>query len=301
MILKKGFKVDALEVYKFISSEDIINRLKEMSDDLMIPESDYEYIVDHYFDVEKTKDGLELTTLKENLTENDLYSLVEEQSSGYYHLFYVDLSSKYPILELKNYQTSQYEQYKKDANSLSNYVLKHDVEIDDSLKNEWTEYLKWEKQMITKEQLIQEIEKQTQNYTNQWNKGVLEYAKEMLEELDENGIIDFSKKFTNKELFNGASTPEQYSNSGNTLISNYDIANRLYPPSVAKNMINKNLLDIQTMAISQAKGWIEVAQDTLLAKRSNAYDLSKISEAKSEVKSILGSSNNQTQTKTNNR
>ena len=47
MILKKGFKVDALEVYKFISSEDIINRLKEMSDDLMIPESDYEYIVDH--------------------------------------------------------------------------------------------------------------------------------------------------------------------------------------------------------------------------------------------------------------
>lgn len=218
-------------------------------------------------------------------------------------MFYVDLSSKYGIatLELKNYQTSQYEQYKKDANSLSNYVLKHDVEIDDSLKNEWTKYLKWEKQMITKEQLIQEIEKQTQNYTNQWNKGVLEYAKEMLEELDENGIIDFSKKFTNKELFNGASTPEQYSNSGNTLISNYDIANRLYPPSVAKNMINKNLLDIQTMAISQAKGWIEVAQDTLLAKRSNAYDLSKISEAKSEVKSILGSSNNQTQTKTNNR
>ena len=113
MILKKGFKVDALEVYKFISSEDIVNRLKEMVADLPIPESDYKYIIDNYFDVEKTKDGLELTTLKENLTENDLYSLVEEQSSGYYHLFYVDLSSEYPILELKNYQTSQYEQYKK--------------------------------------------------------------------------------------------------------------------------------------------------------------------------------------------
>lgn len=154
--------------------------------------------------------------------------------------------------------------------------------------------------MITKEQIIQEMAKSLRKNSSQWDRGVLEYAKEILEGLVENGITDFSKKFTNKELFNGASTAEQYSNSGNTLISNYDIANRLYPPSVAKNMINKDLLDIQTMSISQAKVWIEVTQDVLL-KRSNAYDLSKINEAKSEVKSILSLSNNQTQTKTNNR
>ena len=140
MILKQGTKVDALEINKFIPSEDIVNRLKEISSELPIPESNYEYIIDNYFDSETTKDELTLVTIKENLTENDLYDLVKYQSSGYYHLFYVDLSTRYPILELKNYHTSQYEQYKKDANSLSNCILKHDIEIDNSLKSEWTEY-----------------------------------------------------------------------------------------------------------------------------------------------------------------
>ena len=31
MILKQGTKVDALEINKFIPSEDIVNRLKEIS------------------------------------------------------------------------------------------------------------------------------------------------------------------------------------------------------------------------------------------------------------------------------
>lgn len=140
MILKQGTKVDALEINKFIPSEDIVNRLKEISSELPIPESNYEYIIDNYFDSETTKDELTLVTIKENLTENDLYDLVKYQSSGYYHLDFVDLSTRYPILYLKNYQTSQYEQYKKDANSLGNHVLKHDIEIDNSLKSEWTEY-----------------------------------------------------------------------------------------------------------------------------------------------------------------
>lgn len=88
MILKQGTKVDALEINKFIPSEDIVNRLKEISSELPIPESNYEYIIDNYFDSETTKDELTLVTIKENLTENDLYDLVKYQSSGYYHLFF---------------------------------------------------------------------------------------------------------------------------------------------------------------------------------------------------------------------
>lgn len=68
MILRKGVKVDALEINKFITHEDIINRLKEMSDDLIIPEDDYEYIIDNYFDTETAEDGLISTNIKENLT-----------------------------------------------------------------------------------------------------------------------------------------------------------------------------------------------------------------------------------------
>lgn len=56
MILKQGTKVDALEINKFIPSEDIVNRLKEISSELPIPESNYEYIIDNYFDSETTKD-----------------------------------------------------------------------------------------------------------------------------------------------------------------------------------------------------------------------------------------------------
>ena len=139
MILKQGTKVDALEIYKFITSEDIANRLKEMSNDLPI-DNNYDYLVNNYLKEEEVEKGVFVVNIREDLLENDLYNLVEMQSSGYYHLFYVDLSTRYPILELKNYHTSQYEQYKKDANSLSNYILKHDIEIDNSLKSEWTEY-----------------------------------------------------------------------------------------------------------------------------------------------------------------
>lgn len=139
MILKQGTKVDALEIYKFITSEDIANRLKEMSNDLPI-DNNYVYLVNNYLKEEEVEKGVFVVNIREDLSENDLYNLVEMQSSGYYHLFYVDLATRYPILELKNYHTSQYEQYKKDANSLSNYILKHDIEIDNSLKSEWTEY-----------------------------------------------------------------------------------------------------------------------------------------------------------------
>ena len=60
-------------------------------------------------------------------------------------------------------------------------------------------------------------------------------------------------------------------------------------------------LDVQARGLYQAQQLIERSQEALLAKRSNAYNLSKINEAKSEVKSILSSSNGQTQTKTNNK
>ena len=204
---------------------------------------------------------------------------------------------------------------KKDINRLENYVLKNDVWIDDSLKNEWTKYLEWEKKMITKEQLIQEIEKSLNKNSSTWHKGVVEAAKDLINELEEYGTIDFSKKFTNEELFNGAQDASQYSRGGSALMYDDEIAKRFCTPKeyerVTKNGINRldmkrpnehvEWLDVQARGLYQAQQLIERSQEALLAKRSNAYDLSKINEAKSEVKSILSSLNGRTQTKTNNK
>ena len=79
--------------------------------------------------------------------------------------------------------------------------------------------------MITKEQMIKEFEKTLAKNNNQWQRGVIEYAKEFLDTLEENyNIKDFATEFSNEQLMNNASSPKQHSNSGNTLISNYDIA-----------------------------------------------------------------------------
>lgn len=119
--------------------------------------------------------------------------------------------------------------------------------------------------MITKEQMIKEFEKTLTKNNNQWQRGVIEYAKEFLNTLEENyNIKDFATEFSNEQLMNNASSPKQHSNSGNTLISNYDIANRLYSPSVAKTMFNKNLLEVQTKAIYQALILFKNSQHNLL-------------------------------------
>ena len=86
-----------------------------------------------------------------------------------------------------------------------------------------------------------------------------------MDTLEENyNIKDFATEFSNEQLMNNASSPKQHSNSGNTLISNYDIANRLYSPSVAKTMFNKNLLEVQTKAIYQALILFKNSQHNLL-------------------------------------
>jgi len=91
------------------------------------------------------------------------------------------------------------------------------------------------------------------------------YAKEFLDTLEENyNIKDFGAEFSNEQLMNNASSPRQYSNSGNTLISNYDIANRLYSPAVAKTMSNKDLLGVQAKAIYQALILFKNSQHNLL-------------------------------------
>ena len=104
--------------------------------------------------------------------------------------------------------------------------------------------------MITKEQMIKEFEKTLTKNNNQWQRGVIEYAKEFLDTLEENyNIKDFATEFSNEQLMNNASSPRQYSNSGNTLISNYDIA---------------NLLGVQAKAIYQALILFKNSQHNLL-------------------------------------
>ncbi|GIZ06677.1 hypothetical protein [Metamycoplasma salivarium] len=170
--------------------------------------------------------------------------------------------------------------------------------------------------MITKEQMIQEMTKSLRKNSSQWDRGVLEYAKELMERLVECGHNNFEENFTDLQIFGGAANARQYSYGACSLIYDDDIAKRLCTPSEYKRVTangkrhieikrpNKDepeWLDTQTRALYQAKELIKRTQSILQSKRSNAYDLSKIDEAKSEVKSILSSSNNQTQTKTNNR
>ena len=119
--------------------------------------------------------------------------------------------------------------------------------------------------MTNIEKLYQSIESEKQR--SAWNKGVTQYALEMVEQLGEqiNGgyfeELDLTEsKKVRAALLNGAADWSQYSWGGSALIYNGDIAERLCSPSELKKTRNgerrpnsrEEWLDVQARALFQA-------------------------------------------------
>lgn len=105
---------------------------------------------------------------------------------------------------------------------------------------------------MKKLELIKEIEKRSTK--SKWDKGVGEYAVELLENIENGDII------TEENLLNGASSWKEYSLGCCSLIYNSDICERLATQSEQKRTRNGELkpnkneewLDTQARALYQA-------------------------------------------------
>ena len=94
-------------------------------------------------------------------------------------------------------------------------------------------------------------------YRSAWDKGVNEYALELVETLEE---VSCNVRLLKKALLNGADSWQEYSFGGCSLIYDSDIAERLCTPSELKRTRNgerypnsrETWLDCQARALSQA-------------------------------------------------
>ena len=104
----------------------------------------------------------------------------------------------------------------------------------------------------TKNSIINAIEQE--KYRSTWQKGVADYAVELIDGMDDNSPI------TKETLLNGADNWDHYSYGGNALIYDCDIAERLCTPSELKRKKggelqpnnDENWLDVQARALNQA-------------------------------------------------
>lgn len=100
----------------------------------------------------------------------------------------------------------------------------------------------------------------TKNLRSAWDKGVREYALELLENIDE-----IPEKNLHEVLLSGARNWKEYSYGGCTLYFDRDIAYRLCSPSEYKKRkggdlkpnATENWLDVQTRALYQAEMMIK--------------------------------------------
>jgi len=72
---------------------------------------------------------------------------------------------------------------------------------------------------------------ENQKHRSAWDKGVNEYALELVEYLGDEGL-----ETTKKNMLNGADTWDQFSYCGSSLIFDFDIAERLCTPSEYKKI-----------------------------------------------------------------
>ena len=94
---------------------------------------------------------------------------------------------------------------------------------------------------------------------NAWDRGVKEYAYELVEGLEVEEIPEDSQELRSL-LLNGADTWKQYSWGGSSLIYDFDIAERLCTPSELKRVKSgerrpnsrEEWLDVQARALLQA-------------------------------------------------
>ena len=120
---------------------------------------------------------------------------------------------------------------------------------------------------------VSEIKEKLEPLNNRgaWNRGVQEYAIELLDGLEEGlehgyleGDIFQSKNLLDKAMLNGASNWHEYSYGGCSLIYNGDICERLCPLSMQIKCDNgrwnpnknENWLDVQARALYQAASLI---------------------------------------------
>lgn len=94
-----------------------------------------------------------------------------------------------------------------------------------------------------------------------WHRGVIEYAKEILEDIPDESFDELtSSQLLKKAMLNGAEDWQQYSYGGCALIYDGDIAERLCTPSELKRVkhgerqpsSSENWLDVQERALFQA-------------------------------------------------
>ena len=120
--------------------------------------------------------------------------------------------------------------------------------------------------------LLIDIKKELENRQDRsaWNKGVTQYALELIEELQEsekynNEIMDFvGSPADKKAMLNGAMNWSDYSWGGCSYIYNADIAQRLCSPSGLNRCNGGNWqpnrqeqwLDVQARALAQASNRI---------------------------------------------
>lgn len=112
-----------------------------------------------------------------------------------------------------------------------------------------------------KNQILEKIE--SRKAKSAWDKGVLLYAFELVENLEEE-TFPASKSKLEELLLNGANSWSQYSWGGGALIYDFDIAQRLCTPSELKRKRGGELapnsheqwLDVQARALAQAANLI---------------------------------------------
>lgn len=168
------------------------------------------------------------------------------------------------------------------------YDLRHTAETVTALYNALSAMLNPETMEENKEEetmtmtIIETIKKEIEARTERsaWSKGVTVYALELVEGLEEaidSGYFDPSDiaapKVLEKALLNGASSWDEYSWGGCSLIYNGDIAERLCCPSELKKTRNgerrpnsrEEWLDVQARALYQACRRVKSAARAALA------------------------------------
>lgn len=109
-----------------------------------------------------------------------------------------------------------------------------------------------------------------------WDRGVTEYASEIIDGIEERAIYEGKTPGNVKELLswalNGAMDWTQYSEGGCALIYNYQIAERLCTPSELRKVQNgmkaanprENWIEVQTRALYHAWSRVELAYRAFL-------------------------------------
>lgn len=107
---------------------------------------------------------------------------------------------------------------------------------------------------MKKEDIKKALEKEKEKSRSAWKAGVIQYAIEILDNIED------KKEITEKNLLDGAEDWKEYSYGGCSLIYNIDICNRLCTPSEIKktrdgerNPNSREIwLDTQARALHQA-------------------------------------------------